>query len=580
MSSKIDLLGWDTVFGISYENVNKAIVKSNSTPASFNFQKADTTVSGEWLPWQVTMGGDGQNIQMLCSIKSGDVASQGKNYALTEASLVIQLRLDKLPDPSYPAPDKTGKGGEVYILKVTSSGTVDNPAVSVISSDFPTIPKGLLKKALPQMFQEYLNDTISEFNHVFAAVNLNVIADKGDYQWIKPTSTAYACAPSHDESLEKSIFAVLCTTDDKPSGLLQNGVDARLLENLTKGANSAFAINSTKVLQHIFMPGVVYNIQGSSADDFYITNDDHWIVNKNELVWGNFKLDNDNTIQPKIAAGNFQMGIEGNQAVIKIVNATCPWTGWHGPGEIDLHLNLTQYFELELKKSDKGWVLIPKPDHTKQDGTVVSNGSTSIVCNVTVSSGVQVFEICTGIAASIVGSVLGAVIGAAFDAAGLVATKSATEGVVTLTEAEITRAIAITSEDEIIAAERVAIRSAAVAVENAEEKTFAQSFKSAISANKWKVFAGILGSVMGAQIGLISKYMQMAAKGDLSKIPTFDNFAANCVGATTFPGNTGWDLKNAGLNGPLIIEGDLKSADGDEVDQGTKASKEVEQSTK
>jgi hypothetical protein len=217
---------------------------------------------------------------------------------------------------------------------------------------------------------------------------------------------------------------------------------------------------------------------------------------------------------------------------------------------------------LGLKKTTNGWILVPKPFAEIVDGKLITHGSTNISSTVTTSEGVQIFEICTGIAAAIVSSILGAVLGAAFDAASTVAVKSTTEGVLTITSEEILNAIKVgeeVSEQDLVDLEEESLNMAVKFVQNASNKSFTQSFASALSAQKWQLFGGILGSILGAQIGLIATYMKQAADDDFDSIPTFNNFAANCIGSTTFPGNTDWSLQDAGLNGPLMLTGELKT---------------------
>jgi hypothetical protein len=84
-----------------------------------------------------------------------------------------------------------------------------------------------------------------------------------------------------------------------------------------------------------------------------------------------------------------------------------------------------------------------------------------------------------------------------------------------------------------------------------------QRWGGAIYGNKWKILVGSLGTLIGAQPGLISEYLVLAAKGELDKIPPFNHFAANCVGAVKWPETQGWDLKSANLQGPLVIGGEL-----------------------
>lgn len=567
MEEPFDMLGWDTVFAISHENLNKAITKSKSTPATFDYKSADSdvTISGKWSDWQLAVGGSGGNLQLSCPIASGTAVKDSLSADLSGSSLVIQVKLSQIPDPGYPSKSSPGKDGTANLFKVKASSTKEDPAVSVVGSDFPKVTGkeySLLKSALPNIFQEYFIKNIADFNHVFAVVDLNLKADTRDYQWLMPTSTSYACAPARDKTLKNSVFAILCTTDDAPTGLLEQGVDARLLENLAAGTNSRFLINSFKVLQHILLPGAVLNIQGSSADDFDIINDNNWIATNKDLTWGNFELEGGNKISPVIKAGNFKMGIEDNFIVIQIIDAQADWTGWHGPGEIILHLNMTQYVELELKKTAKGWVLMPKPLFEKVGDKVIKHGEMNIACNVTTSEGVQIFEICVGIAAAIIGSIVGSVLGAAFDAAGTVVVKDTTQAAIKVVADDVIPALLREVEGDFIKfGEDTALLAATDAVENAGTKTFSQTFKTAISSAKWKLFGGLLGTALGSQIGFITTYMKLAANGQFDDIPTFNNFAASCIGATTFPGTSDWELKDAGLRSSLALTGDLKIAD-------------------
>lgn len=555
MANAIDTFGWDTVFGIHYDHLNTAFKKNNAKLPDFKNWVDPTSqvgINGSWNYFQVSNGGSGQDLQMMCNLTGGN-SSIGGDFK--DAWLKIQVNLAMVPNPDYPAKDKTGTGGTVHTMSVNAAGTATNPAVSIISSDFPNVKPGLLKSALPEIFQNYFIANIAQFNQIFAAVDINVIADKGDYQWLKPTYTTYACADTVGGGLNQGVFAVLSKTDNGlPTGLSQQ-VDNRILQSLPDGANSALALSPQKILQHIFMQGVVYTIQGSKLEDFEINNDSLWITNKNDVVWGNFTLDNGKIITPTIKAGNFQVGLVDQTVQLQIIDAAAKWPDWKGPGEIDIHMNITQHFEFSLKqKPSGGYVFVPKPD---TEGTSVK----AITTNVTVSEGVTIFEICIGIAVSIIGAVVGGAIGGLFDAGSSVVAKTTEEAVITITEDSINEISEQAGKEAVENAEKEAVEGAVEGLENAENPSFATKFKNAITANKWKLFGGAMGGILTAPVGMISEFMTLVADGDLDKIPSFDDFAASSIGATTFPNGTGWDLKSAGLNGPLVITGDLKSAD-------------------
>jgi hypothetical protein len=556
MVSKIDLLGWDTVFAISYEQANQAIQRAKSTPESFKYTDPSTQVaiSGNWDSWQITTGGDGKNLQLNCPVKQGTVAFGSDSEDLSGSNLHIQITLKKLEDEAARFDDPTAQKGTGTPTKIIpqTAGTDSDPAVSVISSNFPKVQNGLLKMALPQIFQKFLTAHLEEFNHTFSVLIINEDADKRDYNWLKPTSVSYACADSSDKSLNESVFAVLCMTQNNPVGANQHGIDNRILQNLPKDANSAFGISDTQVMRHIFAPGAVAVIQGSKPQDFHITNDNLTILNQSNITWGNFKLDDGNVVRPVIGAKRFQMTLQAGEVLVQITDATFDWPSWHGPGRIEVNLTLNQYFQFDLKPNGKGgYVFVPKK----------GAGTKNMTASVTVSKGVKIFDICIGIAGSLIGGVLGGVLGGAISAGDAVATDSATEGVVTISEDTITNAVNEADDTALQETEETAAEQGSDSIKEGSNPSYIQRFKTALWANKWKIFGGAMGALIGAQPSMISEYMVLAAKGDLESIPPFNNFAANCIGATHWPQTKGWDLLGARLQGPLVINGNLMGDD-------------------
>jgi hypothetical protein len=407
---------------------------------------------------------------------------------------------------------------------------------------------------LPVIFQKYFIENIAQFNHVFAAVDLNVIAAKGDYQWLKPSYSTYACADQAGSQTDQGVFAVLSKTDkDDPQGLSQQ-VDHRIFQSMPAGANSALAISAEKVLKHVFMQGAVNTIPGSKAEDFEINNDNLWIVNKNDVTWGNFTLENGQILTPVIKAHNFQLGLVGQTLQLQIINATAKWLGWKGPGEIALHMNITQNFDFQLKQKGNGeYVLVPK---SEKDGPSVKE----ITSTVTVSEGVTIFEVCVGIGLSFIGSILGGGLDELFNKTESIVVQTLLEGTIKLTEEAIRQLIEHMGEEAVEEAEIAAAESAANAMINGSHTEFTTEFNHAIAANKWKIFGGAMQGLLAVPSELIPDLVKLVAEGEVEKVPSFNNFADNSSGAATFPGSTGWDLKGAGLNGPFTITGNLKSA--------------------
>jgi hypothetical protein len=553
MFDQIDLYGWDTVFAINYKQANQAIKTAKSTPQSFAYNDSTSNVhiNGKWDDWQLTSGGDGQNLQLRCPVVSGTVTHENNTFDLKNSVLQIQIRLSKVPDPAARFNDPSAKsdtGIPIRLLTNTISTNTD-PAVSVLSAEFPEVSDSLLKEALPGVFSAYFNTHITDFSHTFSILIVNEQADKQDYQWLKPTDLSYACKNAADGSLDKSVFAVLCMTDNHPIGINEHAIDNRILQVVSKDANSAFGISDTQVLKHLFAPGAVAVIQGSKLTDFNITNDNLTILNNRDITWGNFQLESGEIVRPVIKAGRFQMTLQSSQVNLQITDAAFNWPKWHGPGDIKVRLTLNQFFEFDLKPNGKGgYVFVPKG---------AGPGVKDITATVSASKDVQIFDICMGIAGSLVGAVLGGLLGAAFDAGAAVTVVDTRLGRLAVNAEDLQEAIGKVNKNQLVQEDQtVAMRVRAYLVD-ANSPTWPQKFRGAFWGNKWKLLGGILGTLSGMQLGLIAEYVQLTAQGKLDKVPPFNTFAAKCIGATQWPEAKGWELKSAALRGPLIIGGKL-----------------------
>lgn len=555
MTDSIDTFGWDTVYGIRYEYLNKSLEKQQAKLPDFtdwSDVESGLQITGSWNNFQVAAGGAGRNLQLLCKLNSGKT-SEGED--LTGSWLKIQVNLATIANAAYPATDKTGSGGTMQTMQVNSAGTAERPAVSVIDSAFPGVSKPLVKQALPSIFQQYFIQHVAQFKAVFAAVELNVTAEKSAYQWLKPGYSTYACADLAGGQPGEGIFAVLNKTEKgSPDGLTPQ-VDSRLFQSLPAGSDAALAISAEKLLQHVFLQGAMNVIPGSKAEDFEINNNNLWIVNKNDVTWGNFTLENGKILTPVIKANNFQIGLAGNTLQLQIIDATAKLPGWDLPGEIDLHMNITQEFEFRLKQKANGeYVLIPKPE---LDGPSVKE----ITSTVTISKDLTIFEICIGIGMSFIGSVLGGGFNEFFNEAESIAVESALEGTIKLTEEAIKQVIEHMGEQAVEEAELAAAGSAATAMMNSSHPEYTAEFDHAIAANKWKIFGAAMQGLLALPSESIPDLIKLVAAGETEKLPSFSSFADNASMPISFPGSTGLNLKTAGLNGPFLLAGNLQQSD-------------------
>lgn len=103
-----DTNGWDTVFAIDFQNANKAVLANwaqVSDKAKNMVQAASDdpsyNVNAVLGPWQLTEGGDGKNVRMLCPVASGKYVAGSTTYDLgaADAYFVIEVGMEWVPNP-------------------------------------------------------------------------------------------------------------------------------------------------------------------------------------------------------------------------------------------------------------------------------------------------------------------------------------------------------------------------------------------------------------------------------------------------------------------------------------------------
>ena len=539
--TSVSTFGWDTAYIASFPVMNNAIMTQKSFPATFDYQD-DTgiTINGIWTSWQLSPGGAGQDVQMTCLVQSGTATGAGQNGDLTNASVVIQVNL-KTVAAADPVNDPTAKPGtgnsQALVVDTNSKGS--DLAVSIISSSYPNVTSVLLKDLLDSIFKNYFNANIGQFNHVFAVMNLNSVADTDGFQWLKPTAYQYAVASPEDGSLANSAFGLIAMVENHPvQPSMQQAVDVRALDNLPSGANSAFVISETMVAQNMLLRGAIATIQGSTAADFGFSADGLSVTNVNDLVWGNFQTDN-GIISPSISANNFVMRADDTYVYLEISNANYETS----PG-VTVHMNLTQKFTYNTVQAQNGnYVFIPD---------ITGFGNPTVTSSVSLSEGLEITQIVMGAVAAVAGLLC---------AASAIGTAMAASADVAVEAGENAATIAMDAEDVANAAEN---NPAALAEENeagaqnaddgaSDPGNAGQVQKSGIfTSTQFRLATGLTGAIAGAVSGSIGIAKAVTAL-DYNDIPAFDTFAANCLDASVWPGLADYKLISAGFRSSLVL---------------------------
>jgi hypothetical protein len=539
--TSVSTFSWDTAYVASFPVVNAAIMAQQSFPATFTYTDASgIAISGNWQSWQLCVGGSGQNVQMECIVGSGSASGDNQSGDLTGTSVIIQIGLQQI-GAATPLNDPTAQSGTgtTQALVANTKAVGEEPAVAIIDSTYPSGLSALLQDLLDDVFKNYFNANIGAFSHVFAVMNINEVADKQGFQWIKPNEFSYAVAAPQGQPIAQCAFGLLAMVGTNTIGPDQQyAVDTKALMNLPAGANSAFVISQNMVARNLLMNGAISIIQGSAASDFGLSADGLSVTNVNQVTWGNFQT-GDNVIRPVIAAGNFVLRADNTYVLLEITDANYEVS----PG-VTVHMNMTQKFTYSAVQGPTGsYYFIP-------DTTGL--GTPQISANVSLSEGLQITSIVTGVVAAVAGLlVIGSNIASAIADAANVAVNAAANTADLVIEGEAVEEAAAANPAELAAENEQGAQDADAGA--AQPGNASQVQNSGIfTSSQFRLATGLIGALSGATAGGIQCAKAIIQK-NYDDIPEFNDFAANCVGASLWPSTQGYTLKSASFMDSLVL---------------------------
>jgi len=533
MNKVVDTLGWDTVFAANYSTVNEAIENEQTYPTNFNYvdKELGMTIKGIWKSWRLIPGGSGGSVKMECIIESGTVEGfQQPVGDLSSSCLIIRVRLSALESDKHAFNDSTGKvgTGQAMILKINTHSTAENVAVEVSQdSKYPNVKSVLFQDLLGGIFDKYFNEHISEFNHVFSIMMINVEAANDDFAWLKPSDFSYAVGGPEEGSIDEHVFGVLTMTDgENISPKQQQAIDISCLQNLPMGANSAFVISAEKVVQHMLLGGAIATIQGSKKEDFKINDDGISITNVNDIVWDKFEIGNGKVIEPMLNKGSFNMSMQNDHILLEIIGAH-----YQQSLGLTVKMNLTQKFAYQtIQREDGKYVFVPDTSkYSKPDA------------NATVEAAEWLKDVQIGLE---IVSMLALV---AFGASAVA--KTVSEGAAITTEGS---EIAFYLNTEEIGSESL------IELDELAAETIGNPIKKggAAAVSKIKFATGFISTMAGIgslEISVAKDIASKIAAKDYNNIPAFNDFAYNCLGAMKWPGMKDAELISADIRQSLVI---------------------------
>lgn len=272
--------GWDTVFAIGIADLNAAIVAQSSSPKTFAASGVDPlarvsfSVSGKFGDWSVTPGGSGTLIHLLVPIPSLTVASAGGTSVFSNGQAIVEVELSYLAQVQ----STVETSGTLYDLRVRTSAEADDQPVAIIDITFSEANFADLAADVTSVMSSWFNANISDFDHVFATVNLGRTADTGLFAWLLPTSVEYAYI---DGGPSGGMLGVLAMTQGRDASTLS----AELSPNaIPSGSRAGFLISARRLLEMIILPSMPSVFPGSTVADYALDPDGNGISLSNPVV--------------------------------------------------------------------------------------------------------------------------------------------------------------------------------------------------------------------------------------------------------------------------------------------------------
>jgi hypothetical protein len=482
-------------------------------------------------------GGSGAIVQMTLPISNGTVTPQGGTAKSYSGSAVIEVYLNFIPQPTSTAASSGTRNN--LSIKLTTSDPVNQPVVSVQSVTLSPDSKFQGTDAIQSALSTWLNANIQSFNHVFAAVDLNVIADKDAFQWLKPTKVGYAVNAPAFTTPDNYIFGVLAMTEGRDNPNLSNQISPNIIPD---NSNAGFAISQERFINKLFLPGAYLLFKGASSSDFDTTDDGSKVINIDPLNFQKFALEDGTLItDATIGTGNFTLTAFDQSLELQFTNLQFTWKS----GYI---VNLS-YTGIATFSLDANHCFQMKP-----------TGQSSLNIVVTKTTAEKWMELGIGILEGVAFAALGAAIGGALGPAVDAAEGAVDDGVTNAAEAadssgsDDAEYFSCVSEDEIDNPDEVASESendAAEDIANANDESYAAKFKGFFRRNWAAMLGAAIGSGLAVAASQLPDILEAYAENNLDKMPTLDEFADQAVSPTKWPNSGAYTLNSGDLNRSL-----------------------------
>lgn len=549
--------GWDTVFGMRFADVNKAIVKAGSTPPGFDYDNPGVeSLHGTFQPWQVT-GGAGHLLQMTLPVPELTLQFNGQSATVRrQVNIVIEVELSGLPQPG-----PSRKPGTRLAFRLRSADGA-NATVTVFSVAYPALPPSagfpgqpasqddpFIPADIQNVFETSINrpGELQKFNHVFFAVNLNQRAAHDAFAWLAPTAVSYGVS-SHGGD---GVLAVLCMTGKRPMPGNQD-VSPELIPGTARGG---FLISKERFLSHLLLPGMALMFDnpghpGKTWPDSYFTiaGNGTRLTNTEPLTVRNFQIDG--TTRPaSLDKGGFEADLSDTWMTLRYTRFKHAYKLWY-----DVYHDVTLDTHLALNADGKHLDLILGSGEVGPDG----NDMGQLAHFATIEKNqlgkdfdwavlaLDVLLLLVGIGQYFRAARLTAEAGAATDAA----LQGAAQVSIRASEAAAEGSVALVRNGTALLHGTV---TALTAAETASTKWLTIAY--------YAITGGLAGMNLAVLIDQIYQAIENGSENPEKSVPDLSVFVKMAMEPIEWPDQSGFELTAVALNGGLSLAGNPVFAD-------------------
>lgn len=534
--------GWDTVYAIRLDDVNKAIQKRQAdwpTDAKGNSSSSTGTYTltanlGNWRVGSAAASGGGI-LDMKVDIPSGTlekVPTTGPTVTLdlTGLSVSVQVGLNWVAA----AGDTTRLLLPSDLIVSAITGQLDPTSASVV--------KQMLRTALVDAANQ------GKFRAALVAINIGAAEASGTLTWLLPNKhVGFAVSiPTLDSpTLNNSFLAVLAMTENRVPTNLTQEVSAFAIPGTDR---AGFVIDKRLFFEKMVKPGIAALFADATVADFELYNDNKGIRNTRDLSFVKLhipaaSISPARDVTPTIAANNFSLEIDGSQLVLRMVDFAFEWQAG-----VNIKIAHTSRSSMSLSADKRILQIIEE--------TTTSDSTAELETWVTVVS--VLGGVVAAIGAAVIGTAIGAAVEGAAEGSAEVASDVATNTGRQIAMRTITTTASESASESETSAAALALQDVQTAGKGAQAE--ASPMLGFFSRNSVKLKAGLLACIPGVAIGvplaLTEKILEWQATGQTEKIPTLDTLATAAVKPVTWPDQAAFKLTSVTLNDALQLGGD------------------------